>query len=294
MERPFSKAAMKVVTAQVCQELGFNAISSNAVESLAEITQKYIEELGHASHHYAELAGRTECNFNDVRQSFNDLYIKIDDLRAFARFADNMPFAKAIPEFPLKKSSLPNQSNKGTRIPNILAKEEIKQPLLPHIPECLPPFPPPHTYVHSTISPPQITDQEEIRKKKNKEKKQIEESLSKLNSKTGSHPTANYDSARKPQFTSGTNPYLIPAKIKEEKNSSSNSVPPTPISRDSPYMSSVLYNKTIDHRDSDDKGRMYNEMEENERAKKRIRAEQILDLEYNGEFMDTELPNQKT
>jgi len=290
MDRVYSRVAMQVVVAQVCKELGFQSIQESACEALAEITQKYIEEIGITSHKYAESTSRTESNFNDIRQALKDLHVSLDDLRTFALVADDLPFAKDIPEFPLKRPQTDSADNNV--LPSVQETEEKQSQ--PHIPDFLPPFPSPHAYIHTPVFEERITDAKLLRKAKNKEKRQIETSLAKLNEKMGTQPITNYDSARKSKISSA-NPYMSQTVIVTEgKDSNTKSnfvkslVAPTPIQRDSSYMATVLVNTTVPVEEQEEPKRLYTEVEESDRAKKRSRAEQILSLSSN-DSIDVEI-----
>jgi len=281
MDRVYSRVAMQVVVAQVCKELGFQSIQESACEALAEITQKYIEEIGITSHKYAESTSRTESNFNDIRQALKDLHVSLDDLRTFALVADDLPFAK--------------DSADNNVLPSVQETEEKQSQ--PHIPDFLPPFPSPHAYIHTPVFEERITDAKLLRKAKNKEKRQIETSLAKLNEKMGTQPITNYDSARKSKITS-VNPYMSQAVIVTEgkdSNTKSNLVKSlaTPIQRDSSYMATVLVNTTVPVEEQEEPKRLYTEVEESDRAKKRSRAEQILSLSSN-DSIDQEIPPKGT
>lgn len=52
-----------------------------------------VEEIGYMSHTYAELACRTDCNMNDVRQSLQDLGVTIEDLFTYSNYSNELPFA---------------------------------------------------------------------------------------------------------------------------------------------------------------------------------------------------------
>lgn len=121
-----------------------------------------IEELGHISHGYAEQAARTEANFSDVRLALKDVNANLDDLRNFALLTEDMPFAKGIgrlipskilrissftsdiPEFPVKKTNESHTERNGN-------SAELSQPRPSNIPDFLPPFPNPHTFIHTSV-----------------------------------------------------------------------------------------------------------------------------------------------
>jgi len=275
MDRLFAKAVMKVVAAQVCKDIGFQSISEGACEALAEITQKYVEEIGKTSHLSSEKASRTESNFNDVRQALKELNVTLDDLRTFASLADSSPFPKEIPEFPVRKPQVENSSSDGiAEIP----------PHPSYVPDYLPAFPKAHSFVNTPVYEERIADPRELRKEKNREKKELEGSLAKLNDKLGIQPIANYDSARKVKSNVPLNPYLQPPKSKESERSK-----PTPLQKD--LVSKIVgKSSTETQRDSEEGKRVYSEVEESERAKKRSSAEQILALGYKEDLIDMELP----
>lgn len=66
MADKYSKHVSRVVVSQLAESAGFQAVQESAVDLLADLTLRYISQLGSASHSYAELAGRTDCNINDL------------------------------------------------------------------------------------------------------------------------------------------------------------------------------------------------------------------------------------
>lgn len=71
MAEEYSRHVSKVVISQLAETAGFQAVQESAVDILADLMLRYIAQLGSASHSYAELAGRTDCNINDlVRDAF--------------------------------------------------------------------------------------------------------------------------------------------------------------------------------------------------------------------------------
>lgn len=66
MAQDYARAIAKVVVAQTAESIGFDAIQQSASDTLSELLLQYISEIGSATHSYAELAGRTDCNVNDL------------------------------------------------------------------------------------------------------------------------------------------------------------------------------------------------------------------------------------
>lgn len=54
-----------------------------------------IEEVGFSANQFAELSCRTECNFNDLRLTFNDLNISFLEILEYIKVSnDELPFAR--------------------------------------------------------------------------------------------------------------------------------------------------------------------------------------------------------
>ena len=71
MAQEYARAVAKVAVTQTAESVGFEAVQQSASDTLSELLLQYISEIGGATHGYAELAGRTECNINDlVRLSY--------------------------------------------------------------------------------------------------------------------------------------------------------------------------------------------------------------------------------
>ena len=66
MAQEYARAVAKVAVAQTAESVGFEAIQQSASDTLSELLIQYISEVSSATHSYAELAGRTECNVNDL------------------------------------------------------------------------------------------------------------------------------------------------------------------------------------------------------------------------------------
>jgi len=56
----------QVVVAQTAESVGYEGVQQSAADTLADLLLQYISEIGGATHGYAELAGRVDCNVNDL------------------------------------------------------------------------------------------------------------------------------------------------------------------------------------------------------------------------------------
>ena len=54
MAETFSRNALKMVVAQICQTIGWHAIQSTPLDIMVDILQRYIAELGRLTHRYTE------------------------------------------------------------------------------------------------------------------------------------------------------------------------------------------------------------------------------------------------
>jgi histone H3/H4 len=214
MAEAFARECCKVVVAQVCQSLGFRGIKSTACETLANILYKYLEEVGYRANMFAELAGRIEVNFNDLRLTFEELGVSIEDLSQFATEMEEVPFPKAIPEFPMKKKKKVKQQP-------IL--KDAEEPLPPHIPSFLPPFPDKHTYIKTPIYEERLDDPKTVRQLTSKRKRQVQDAVTRFASHlhipaTTSYlypPNLSYDSEDDEEDET-TNPYLRAPKAVDD------------------------------------------------------------------------------
>lgn len=66
MADAYAARAVRVAVAQLAEAAGFEAAQQSSLDTLADLLLRYINEVGSASHGYAELAGRTESTPLDV------------------------------------------------------------------------------------------------------------------------------------------------------------------------------------------------------------------------------------
>ena len=66
MAEEYSRAISKVVVAQITADAGFEAVQQSALDALADMLLRCLGGLGAGTRAFAELAGRTDCNINDL------------------------------------------------------------------------------------------------------------------------------------------------------------------------------------------------------------------------------------
>ena len=70
MADQYALGAARVSVAQLADDVGFDSMHTSSYAILSELLMRYMEEVGLASHGYAELASRTEPNALDVVRVF--------------------------------------------------------------------------------------------------------------------------------------------------------------------------------------------------------------------------------
>ena len=69
----YSRQVARIAVAQMAETAGFDGVQESAVEVLADLMLRYVAQLASTSHAYAEVAGRTDCNVNDVVSSISEI-----------------------------------------------------------------------------------------------------------------------------------------------------------------------------------------------------------------------------
>lgn len=152
----FARAVANTAVSQVCEGLGFHGIQKTAVETLTDIALRYLSDLGKAAHFYSNLAGRTQCSAFDVILALEDMGLgaavdtsnrclansaALRDVMRYVEYAEEVPFARSVPKFPVYKKRAP-----------VLSFAQLgEEPPFPHIPAWLPAFPDPHTYQSTPV-----------------------------------------------------------------------------------------------------------------------------------------------
>ncbi|KAH3762649.1 bromodomain associated protein [Pelomyxa schiedti] len=251
----YARRLLEVAIAQVLKGKEIDTAQTTALDTLTDVVQLYIEEIGLRAHRLTEHARRTQSNFSDVIAALGEMDLDESSLRLYLDAADEIPFPKDVPQFPLRKE-----------IPAVPQLHEPVEPQPPHIPEFFPRLPDKHTYVKTTIFCERTVNTNVIRQKKAKQQHQAEIALSQLVNRLNSAPV-------RPPALQTPPTVLQPTPILERR------MPIHPTSEEE------IIKATSDGEDSDIERHINQTLpppatEEGERGKKRTKCDSILNLTH--------------
>ncbi|XP_076442446.1 transcription initiation factor TFIID subunit 8-like [Babylonia areolata] len=165
------RKALKVAVAALTSEVGFGMAEESALETLVEALQAYIAEIGHSTRAYAELGGRTEPMVSDVVITLVDMGLDIRGIPTHAKRANKSVF---IPPAVSSHNPTPKTLQVGERRPHPT-----------HIPDHLPSFPDPHTYIKTDAVRQPFNEYQLIRERAATQKRDVERALTRLIARTG-------------------------------------------------------------------------------------------------------------
>ena len=160
----------KVSVEGLLLELGFQFCENMALETLTEIMQSLLRQIGTSSHMYCEHAGRVQPVIGDVVMALVDMGIVPDHIEAYAKRNERV----ILP--PLLKASHPKRVN-NLHVGKV-------QPHPAHIPEYLPPLPDLHTFMRIPTHRKPAIEYEELREKSSTHQQCVEKALTRFVAKT--------------------------------------------------------------------------------------------------------------
>lgn len=158
------------VVCATCHESGFGWADKPSLDTLLQMLQSLIFEIGRSSRAFCELNGRTEPLVGDVVVALVEMGLSCESLSSYAM----RPNRVIIPS----PQVMPKQST-----PRILQTGEKRQ-LSPYIPDYLPPFPDPHSYIRTPTYKQPVTEYEAVREKSATQKRDVERALTRFMAKT--------------------------------------------------------------------------------------------------------------
>ncbi|PNF20950.1 hypothetical protein B7P43_G10571 [Cryptotermes secundus] len=161
---------LQVAVAGLLNELGFDCAEKMACETLIEMAQSIICQVGISAQSYCELSGRTEPVIGDVIVALVNMGLPLDGIEMHARRPGRTMLSAPVP------STQPKQLS--------ILQAGVKQPHPPHIPINLPQFPDPHAYIRTPTHKQPVTEYEAIREKSASQKRDTERALTRFVAKT--------------------------------------------------------------------------------------------------------------
>ncbi|KAL5205415.1 hypothetical protein ABZP36_033624 [Zizania latifolia] len=242
----FGRAVARAAVAQALEAAGFDCAHRSAVDALVDVVLRYVVHLGRAAAFNANLAGRALANEYDIIQALEEIGTDFDgfvgaattdrclvdsgvvrELMDCVESKPEVPFVRPLPRFPV-----PRVEPQPTASFAVAGKESGMK----HVPEWLPVFPDPHTYIRSEVwneeaAKARVDKVEQVRQRRKAEKSllSLQQRLA-LAGADGFRPAVTDGIAEKGNeiqaVGSSRNPFLEPALPPGEKEVSEVSMQP--------------------------------------------------------------------
>lgn len=174
MDAQTTNTRRKILNHAVCSmlvESGYDTCEKQPLETLTEMLQSFIVQVGESAKNYCELSGRTEPLIADVILALINMGVKLDNMETYGKRSNRT----VLP--PLQQQTQSKQLN--------ILQAGVKQNHPSYIPNYLPPFPDPHAYIRTPTHKQPVTEYEAIREKAATQKRDIERALTRFIAKTG-------------------------------------------------------------------------------------------------------------
>ena len=167
---PF-RTYLRVAVSGLLTELGFTSAETVALETLTELTQSFISELGRSTRSFCELANRVEPVSADVVLALVEMGVPVSGVQGYATRSQRVSLAAPSQLTTPKQTSILHTGNNK------------KHPS--SIPDNLPEFPDSHSYIRTPTHRQPVTDYEMVREKAASQKRDVERALTRFIAKTG-------------------------------------------------------------------------------------------------------------
>ncbi|KAL1767882.1 transcription initiation factor TFIID subunit 8 isoform X1 [Sigmodon hispidus] len=160
---------LQVVVSSLLTEAGFEHAEKASVETLTEMLQSYISEIGRSAKSYCEHTARTQPTLSDIVVTLVEMGFNVDTLPAYAKRSQRMVItAPPVTNQPVTPKALTAGQNR---------------PHPPHIPSHFPEFPDPHTYIKTPTYREPVSDYQVLREKAS-QRRDMERALTRFMAKT--------------------------------------------------------------------------------------------------------------
>jgi len=162
---------LRAVVSALCTEAGFEAAEPMPLETLCEVMQGFLAEVGRSSRAYCELASRAEPVVGDVVVALVEMGVNVQGIQEYSKRANRV----TVPQ--------PNQAVASKQTAILHTGNKKRHPA--HIPDSLPDMPDSHSYIRTPTHKQPVTDYESVREKAASQKRDVERALTRFIAKTG-------------------------------------------------------------------------------------------------------------
>ncbi|XP_061488241.1 transcription initiation factor TFIID subunit 8 [Rhineura floridana] len=165
------RRTLQVVVSSLLTEAGFESAEKAAVETMTEMLQSYISEIGRSAKSFCEHTARTQPTLSDIVVTLVEMGFNVETLPAYAKRSQRMVItAPPVTNQPVTPKALTAGQNK---------------PHPSHIPGHFPEFPDPHTYIKTPTYREPVLDYQILREKAASQRRDVERALTRFMAKTG-------------------------------------------------------------------------------------------------------------
>ncbi|ROL47022.1 Transcription initiation factor TFIID subunit 8 [Anabarilius grahami] len=165
------RRTLQVVVSSLLTECGFESAEKAAVETLTEMMQSYITEVGRCAKANCEHTARSTPTLSDVVITLVEMGFNVDTLPVYAKRSQRMVItAPPVTNAPVVPKAL-------------TAGQKRTHPT--HIPSHFPEFPDPHTYIKTPTFREPVSEYQVVREKAASQRRDVERALTRFMAKTG-------------------------------------------------------------------------------------------------------------
>ncbi|XP_036447176.1 transcription initiation factor TFIID subunit 8 [Colossoma macropomum] len=165
------RRTLQVVVSSLLTECGFESAEKAAVETLTEMMQSYITEVGRCAKANCEHTARSTPTLSDVVITLVEMGFNVDTLQGHAKRSQRMVI------------TAPPVTNAPVIPKSLVTGQKRTHPA--YIPSHFPEFPDPHTYIKTPTFREPVSEYQVVREKAASQRRDVERALTRFMAKTG-------------------------------------------------------------------------------------------------------------
>ncbi|KAL7864345.1 hypothetical protein AOLI_G00157650 [Acnodon oligacanthus] len=165
------RRTLQVVVSSLLTESGFESAEKAAVETLTEMMQSYITEVGRCAKASCEHTARSTPTLSDVVITLVEMGFNVDTLPAYSKRSQRMVI------------TAPPVTNAPVIPKSLVTGQKRTHPA--YIPSHFPEFPDPHTYIKTPTFREPVSEYQVVREKAASQRRDVERALTRFMAKTG-------------------------------------------------------------------------------------------------------------